>query len=79
MRDAFDKDGHRQLHFLRFLRSICKFQTKGITANQEAIFKVIKSRAEMKSSFIVETIANASKITIVSSEGDQMDLFDYLK
>lgn len=46
---VWDEHSHQKSYYLKFLRSVCRFHTKGISLNQENIFKLYKNYTKIRS------------------------------
>ena len=79
MRDAFESKQGRQLHYLSFLRAICKYQSRGITANQEAIFRVMNTHRDLQSRVLINLVSDNTGLVVEAKGGKTVPFHDYLK
>lgn len=64
-----NQEFNKNMNYLRLFRSICKFKNKGISVNQEQIFRLFKQRSIFKQSLLLNMKVIKSKLQITSPKG----------
>lgn len=61
------EESFRNLTYLEFFRTICKYKNKGLSVNQEFIFKFVQNSVVFKNSLFMPITIDMNKMKIESA------------